>query len=74
MGRCRFTPESEQLVAASLAVAWIRNDDAGSSRLVKRGHNNCSRDDVAAALLLSAGVYHRAESKPAKRSVYHGTV
>ena len=73
-GPMSITPESEQLVAASLAVAWIRNDDAGSSRLVKRGHNNCSRDDVAAALLLSAGVYHRAESKPAKRSMYHGTV
>ena len=73
-GPLSCTPESQQLVAASLAVAWIKNDDGGSSRLVKRGHQNCSRDDVAAALLLCAGMYHRAASKPPKRGVYHGAV
>ena len=32
-------------------------------RLVKRGTNNQSRDDVAAALTLAAGAYERARGK-----------
>ena len=73
-GPLSCAPESQQIVAASLAVAWIKNDDAGSSRLVKRGHQNCSRDDIAAALLLCAGAYQRAATKPARRAVYHGSI
>ena len=51
--------DSRLLVAASLMVAHVKNDDQGSFRLVKRDHNNASRDDVAAALALVAGAYER---------------
>ena len=55
---------SRLLVAASLSVATVLNDDAGSMRLVKRGSNNTARDDVAAALALVAGSYVRSTSAP----------
>ena len=51
--------DSRALLIASLAVAHVKNDDQGSFRLVKRDHNNTSRDDVAAALVLAAGAYER---------------
>ena len=47
--------ESRDLLSASLAVATVKTDDAGISRLIKRGTNNQARDDVAAALLLATG-------------------
>ena len=47
------------LIAASLSVAQVKNDDQGSTRLVKRGSNNMARDDVAAALTLGAGGWER---------------
>ena len=43
----------------------VKNDDAGNCRLVKRGTNNCARDDVAAALLLAGGAWEREHSRPA---------
>ena len=55
--------EAATLIGASLAVARVKSDDAGSMRLVKRGTNNQSRDDVAAALTLAAGAYERARGK-----------
>ena len=55
---------SRLLVAASLAVAMVKNDDQGSVRLVKRGTNNCARDDVAAALTLAAGSWMRCMAAP----------
>ena len=51
--------DSRPLVAASLMVAHVKNDDQGSFRLVKADHNNASRDDVAAALVLVAGAFER---------------
>ena len=51
--------ESQPLMIASLAVAHVKSDDAGNIRLVKRGSNNTSRDDVAAALTLAAGAWER---------------
>ena len=48
------------LLAASLAVTQVKNDDAGNFRIVKSS-NNTSRDDVAAALTLAGGAYQRAE-------------
>ena len=65
-GPFTVTPESRLLLAASLSVAMVKNDDAGNTRLVKRGFNNTSRDDVAAALLLAAGAHAR---KPVNRGV-----
>ena len=61
--------KSGKLIEASLSVAVVKSDDAGSQRLVKAGTNNSSRDDVAAALLLAAGA--AAREKPARR-VYLG--
>ena len=46
---------SRSILQASLSVAFIKNDDQGSFRLVKKSGNNCARDDAAAALLLAAG-------------------
>ena len=53
--------EARPLIAASLAVSLVKHDESGSSRLIKRGSNNESRDDVAAALTLAAGAFNRAE-------------
>ena len=57
---------SRDLLTASLASALVLNDDAGSVRLRKRGVDNQGRDDVAAALVLAAGMMDRA---PAPRRV-----
>ena len=58
-GPFAVAPDSRSLLAASLAVATVKNDDQGSTRLVKRGTNNCARDDVSAALILAAGLFER---------------
>ena len=55
---------SRALMAASLAVAMVKSDDAGSVRLVKRASDNSARDDVAAALVLAAGALSRAPTGP----------
>ena len=39
---------SRPLLAASLSVALVKNDDQGNVRLSKNGSNNTARDDVAA--------------------------
>lgn len=49
---------SRGLLTASLAVAVVKSDDQGSTRLIKRS-GNCARDDVAAAFLLAAGAHAR---------------
>ena len=54
---------SRLLLTASLLAALVLNDDAGNTRLTKRSHN-VSRDDVAAALCLSAGGVDRDMRKP----------
>ena len=64
---------SRPLLAASLAVALVKNDDAGNTRLVKKGSNNKSRDDVAASLVLAAGVFGRSMAKSAPTGAYLGT-
>ena len=58
-GPLSVDPDSELLMTASLAVAMVRNDDAGNVRSVKRGTDNAARDDVAAALQLGAGAFMR---------------
>ena len=55
---------SRSLLAASLAVCTVKNDDQGSTRLVKRDTNNTARDDVASALVLAAGLFERTSSAP----------
>ena len=49
-----------RLVAASLAVSKVQNDDQGSVRLVKAGTHNTARDDVAHAMTLAVGELARA--------------
>ena len=55
-----FTEDSRLLLATSLSVARVKNDDAGNVRLTKDSKNNKARDDVAAALTLAAGGFARA--------------
>ena len=63
------------LLIASLSVAAVKNDDAGSMRLVKQDtSNNTARDDVAAALTLAAGSLGRYLAKPRGRGAYLGLV
>ena len=64
--------ESRPLLAASLSVARVKNDDAGGTRLVKMGAGNTARDDVAAALVLAAGKYQRINRK--ERTPQHAVV
>ena len=65
---------SRAILAASLSVALVKNDDQGSTRLVKRGTNNTARDDVAAALALAAGAYVRAENESKAGSLAYAVI
>ena len=70
-GPFALAEDCRPLVAASLSVALVKNDDQGSTRLVKRGSNNTARDDVAAALTLAAGAYARQPKAPPRRRRVH---
>ena len=56
--------EAATLIGYSLSVAKIKGDEQGNARLVKRGSNGESRDDVAAALLLAVGAQARLAANP----------
>ena len=58
------------LMLASLSGAYVKNDDQGNCRLVKRGKDNQARDDVAAALTLVAGAFARAGDAPVREVSY----
>ena len=60
---------SRALLATSLSQALVKSDDAGNTRLVKKGHNNTSRDDVAQGLVLAAGALARKPKAPVVRSL-----
>ena len=62
------------LIEASLAVTQVVNDDAGNTRLTKRGSNNTGRDDVCAAWMLAAGAYERMILNPPTPAAYHGLI
>ena len=49
-GPFSVNPDARLLIEASLAVAQVKSDDQGNTRLVKRGSQNSSRDDIAAAV------------------------
>ena len=72
-GPLAVEPSSRPLLVASLAVAMVKSDDQGNTRFAKQGTNNTSRDDVAAALVLGAGVYQRSMGKRAPGGAYLGT-
>ena len=59
-GPLSVVEQDRDLLQASLSVAQVKNDDQGSTRLTKSS-SNVARDDVAAALVLAAGAYRRAE-------------
>ena len=63
---------SQLLLAASLSVALVKNDDQGNVRLSKKGSNNTARDDVPAGLALVAGAYARTMEKTRLRWQYRG--
>ena len=71
-GPLSVDPGSAPLLEASLSVSAVKNDDAGNVRLQKRGSNNQSRDDVAAALTLGAGLHQRRSKAPKSGGVYRG--
>ena len=58
-GPFQVEEECIPLMIASLSVARVKSDDAGNVRLIKKGTNNISRDDVAAAMALAAGAWER---------------
>ena len=62
--------DSRMLTAVSLSRARVKNDDAGNTRLVKRGTNNTARDDVAQALTLAAGGVERLPKR--SKGIYIG--
>ena len=70
-GALSVVPEACDLLEASLSVATVKDDGEGNMRLVKRGTNNQSRDDVAAAWTLAVGAVSRL---PRARRLYHGVV
>ena len=71
-GPLSVDPVSAPLLEASLAVASVKNDSSGNTRLEKRGSNNTSRDDVAAALVIGAGAHQRRSKAPRHQGVYRG--
>ena len=68
-GGLSVAEDSQDLIAASLSVAQVKNDDAGNFRLSKRSRNNQSRDDVAAALVLAAGAAASTFKRPPARPI-----
>ena len=69
-GPLSVDPGSRNLLVVSLSAARVQNDNAGNVRLIKKGHDNKARDDVAAALLLAAGAFERASSAPVRELKY----
>ena len=61
---------SRSLLMVSLSAAYVQNDNAGNSRLIKKSSDNKARDDVAAAATLAAGAWERASSAPARELKY----
>ena len=61
---------SRNLLVVSMSAALVQNDNAGNVRLIKKGHDNKGRDDVAAAATLAAGAFERANSAPVRKVSY----
>ena len=58
-GPLSLAPSARGLLVTSLARARVAADTSGNVRMVKKGHANESRDDVAFALTLACGAYLR---------------
>ena len=62
-GGLSVCPESRGLFRLSLSQAAVKHDDSGGTRIVKRAGDR-SRDDVALALAMAAGVVMRERRRP----------
>ena len=71
-GPLSVSPGSRALIGASLSAAMVKPDDSGNVRMVKRSTNNMARDDVAAALVLAAGMFIRNQGRPRRSWRYAG--
>ena len=60
-GPMGISEDSRAVLATSLSVSQVKNDDQGNTRIAKKGSNNTARDDVAAALVLAAGAFMRSQ-------------
>ena len=69
-GPLSVDPGSRGLLVVSMSAAYVQNDNAGNSRLIKRSSDNKARDDVAAAATLAAGAFERASSAPVRELKY----
>ena len=69
-GPLSVDPGSRSLLVVSMSAAQVQNDTAGNVRLIKKGHDNKARDDVAAAATLAAGAFVRASSAPVRELKY----
>ena len=58
-GPFALVPGVTALMITSLSKTLVQSDSSGNVRLLKQGHNNTGRDDVAAALVLAAGAFAR---------------
>ena len=58
-GPFALVPGASELMITSLSKTRVQSDSSGNVRLLKLGHNNAGRDDVAAALVLAAGAFAR---------------
>ena len=69
-GPLSVDPSSRNLLVVSMSAAYVENDKAGNSRLIKKSSDNKARDDVAAAAVLAAGAFERASSAPVRELKY----
>ena len=69
-GPLSVDPGSRSLLVVSMGAAYVQNDNAGNSRLIKKSSDNKARDDVAAAATLAAGAFERASSAPVRELKY----
>ena len=69
-GPLSVDPGSRSLLVVSMSAALVQNDNAGNVRLIKKGHDNKARDDVAAAATLAAGAFERASAAPVRELKY----
>ena len=58
-GPLSLAPSARALLMTSLTAAGVASDTSGNQRMIKKGHANESRDDIAVALTLACGAWDR---------------
>ena len=69
-GPLSVDPGSRNLLMVSMSAAYVENDNAGNSRLIKKSSDNKARDDVAAAAVLASGAFERESKAPVRELKY----